>query len=199
MSVNESQTSDKNELSAIAATIKEKRLRLGLTVDQLASKSSVSSGALSQLERAIGNPSYSTLSRLANALSLPLSDLVSAGAARSTGVVRLGDRRELEPLDENSERAGLQRALLTPSLHAPLQVIETVLPVGFSNSERPFRRIGMECAIVQSGDVRIFVGDQSYQLAAGDALTYDCTKPHWWENIGNNPATILGVATPMGP
>ena len=186
-------------LGAIAVAVREKRLRIGLTVEQLAQRSGISTGALSQLERGMGNPSLGTLSRLAEALSTPLEELISMDSTKSTGLIRLEDRRDLGPLDEESGQAGHQRRLVTPSLLSPLQVIETVLPVGFSNYDRPFRRIGMECVVVQSGEVRIHVGDESFDLQRGDALTYDCTRPHWWENVGNGQAVILGMATPMGP
>ena len=196
-----SQASDEpiGQLSAIAATVKEKRQRLGLTVEQLANLSSISTGALSQLERGMGNPSLGTLTRLAEALSTPLEELVASGSAQSTGMVRKSQRRELGPLDKASGEAGHRRSLLTPSLLAPLQVIETVLPVGFSNFDRPFRRIGMECVVVNRGLVRIHVGEEVFELGPGDALTYDCTRPHWWENAGKEQAVVLGMATPMGP
>lgn len=73
------------------------------------------------------------------------------------------------------------------------------MPVGFSNFDRPFRRIGMECVVVSSGTVRIHVGEEVFDLEPGDALTYDCTRPHWWENVGKTKAVVLGMATPMGP
>ncbi len=199
MNENIQQPEVSSAIAAIANTVREARTRLGLTVEQLAQRSSVSAGALSQLERGMGNPSLSTLARIATALSVPLTELISSRSVRSTGLVRDQERIQLEALDAASAEAGLVRTLLTPSLSALLQVIETVLPAGFSNSDRPFRRIGMECVVVSSGKVRIHVGDDAFDLSAGDALTYDCTRPHWWENIGSEPAVVLGVATPMGP
>jgi len=53
--------------------------------------------------------------------------------------------------------------------------------------------------VVSRGSVRIHVGDEVFDLEPGDALTYDCTRPHWWENVGQTSAVVMGMATPMGP
>lgn len=188
-----------SQLATVAAKVKDKRLKLGLTVEQLAQISGISTGALSQLERGMGNPSLGTLGRLAMALSTPLEELISMNSSKATGLIRKSERRNLGSLDEDSRKAGHERRLLTPSLLSPLQVIETVLPVGFSNFDRPFRRIGVECVVVNLGRVRIHVGDEVFDLEQGDSLTYDCSRPHWWENVGIDRAVVLGMATPMGP
>lgn len=185
-------------IETVAASLKRTRSRIGMTVEELSRRAGVSAGVISQLERGMGNPSLSTLGRLADGLSLELSQLLDLGAAHGSPLVRLASRKQLDPIDAESEAAGLVRALITPGLFTSLQLIETRMPVGFSNASRPFRRLGTECVLVMQGEVKIQHGQDTYLLQKGDALTYDCTNTHWWENVGAQEAVILGAATPFG-
>jgi transcriptional regulator with XRE-family HTH domain len=190
--------SDEAVIEAVASALKRIRGRMGMTVEDLSKRAGVSAGVISQLERGMGNPSLLTLSRLAHGLSVELSQILDLQNGDSTPLVTRDQRKKLEPIDKESDEAGLRRELITPSLSTSLQLIETRMPVGFSNEQRPFRRLGTECVLVVSGDVRIHHGEESHNLSAGDALTYDCTKTHWWENTGNTEAIVLGAATPFG-
>jgi transcriptional regulator with XRE-family HTH domain len=189
---------DESTIEAVATALKRIRSRMGMTVEDLSKRAGVSAGVISQLERGIGNPSLLTLSRLAHGLSVELSQILDLENGDSPPLVTKQSRKKLDPIDKESEAAGLERELITPSLSTSLQLIETRMPVGFSNEQRPFRRLGTECVLVVSGEVKIHHGEESYELNTGDALTYDCTKTHWWENIGKTEAVVLGAATPFG-
>ena len=51
-----------------------------LTLEQLASRSGISAGLLSQMERGQGNPSFNTLVQVAHALSVPVASRVRSGS-----------------------------------------------------------------------------------------------------------------------
>ena len=187
------------EVRAIGGRVRQLRKRLGLTVEQLASRAGVSAGMISQLERGIGNPALESLARLSQALSVPIVGLMLAADEQDRRVVRVDDRRLLEPLDPESERAGLVRELLTPSSTLPLQVIRTVMPAGFTNESRPFRHLGVECVVVLEGSLEVHHGSETVRLVQGDAMTYRCEEAHWWANPGDVEAVVLGSVTPQAP
>ena len=187
------------EVRAVGARVRQLRKRLGLTVEQLASRAGVSAGMISQLERGIGNPALESLARLSQALSVPIANLMLAADDDERRVVRAGERRVLEPLDPESEREGLVRELLTPSSIVPLQVIRTVMPSGFTNEARPFRHLGVECVVVLSGSLEVHHGRDVVTLDEGDAMTYRCEEAHWWANPGDVDAVVLGSVTPQAP
>ena len=187
------------EVRAVGARVRQLRKRLGLTVEQLASRAGVSAGMISQLERGIGNPALESLARLSHALSVPIANLMLAADDDERRVVRAGERRVLEPLDPESEREGLVRELLTPSSIVPLQVIRTVMPSGFTNEARPFRHLGVECVVVLSGSLEVHHGRDVVTLEKGDAMTYRCEEAHWWANPGDVDAVVLGSVTPQAP
>ncbi|QOD93100.1 MULTISPECIES: XRE family transcriptional regulator [Microcella] len=187
------------EVQAIGATIRQVRKRLGLTVEGLATRAGVSSGMVSQLERGMGNPALESLARLAQALSIPLSQLVHFSEDDDRQVVRRTDRRRLDPLDPQSADDGLVRELLTPGSSVPIQVIRTVMPPGFSNESRPFRHLGMECVVVLEGRLLVHYGGEEVILEPGDAMTYHCATAHWWANAGDVDVVVLGAVTPQAP
>lgn len=163
------------------------------TVQQLATAASVSSGLISQLERGIGNPSFKTLQAIAAALDLRIGDLVEAASPTDVRpmLVRRNERARLQVFN-----GGPVYELLTPNLRGKLEVLETLLPPGFSNRDEPFQHDGEELVVVLEGAVDVAVGDTLGSLETGDAITYDSGMPHWWENNTDQPATVLGVVTP---
>ena len=171
-----------------------RRARLGrFTVHELAAQAGISVGLLSQIERGIGNPSFKTLQKIARALDLRIGQLVEAVGdddAR-TGVVRHGDRTRIQFGSE-----GLVYELLTPSLRGRLEVLQTTVPAGFSNESEPFRHEGEECVVLLEGALSVEIDGIRHDLVAGDAITYDSGRPHWWHNATDEPALIVGAVTP---
>lgn len=181
-------------LAALGASIRGHRKRQGLSVEGLSQRADISFGALSQLERGKGNPSFLLLSKLAEALGMPLAQLLQGASPRDEMVVRAGERRQL-PAEPGSGQP--LRELLTPGMHASLQVIRTVLPEGFSNEGKAFRHLGMECVVVESGLLSVTHGERTVELAPGDAITYECSTPHWWANVYDGETVVLGAVTPL--
>ena len=62
----------------IGAKIKTTRLKLGLTQEELAARTELSKGFISQLERNITSPSIATLTDILEALGTDLSTFFSA-------------------------------------------------------------------------------------------------------------------------
>lgn len=183
------------DAALIGRRLRETRRGLGMTVEELAQRAGVSVGNVSQLERGRGNPSLSTLSRLADGVGVHVTALLREEAGDTSPVVRATGRTRL-PLPEDP--AGLVRELLTPSLDAPMQVIRTVMPARSSHEARPFRHLGTESVHVLAGRLVIGIGDEVHELDAGDTITYDCTHGHWWKNPFDEPAELIGITVPLG-
>ncbi|WP_079099988.1 helix-turn-helix domain-containing protein [Streptomyces sp. WMMB 322] len=182
--------------STVGATVRTTRRVVGLTVEALASRAGVSTGALSHLERGQGNPSLQTLQRLATALGIPLVQLLQGVTAPEHHVVRAGQRPRLPAPGGDTRDSEVQRELLTPS-GGRLQVIRSEVPPGFSNEGRSYRHLGQECVVVLSGRLRVSVGQEVVDLSPGDTITYDCTAAHWWSNPGTETTVVLGAVTPL--
>lgn len=179
-------------LAHIGAMLRKLRAERSLTVEALASAAGISTGLISQLERGIGNPSFSTLFKLAYTLEVPLGTfLTDPGGPTDRKVVRKHERTRLALAGE-----GLTYELLTPDLQRDLQVLLTRMPPGFDGAGNPFRHPGEECQHVLSGRIEIFVGDDMYELSTGDSITYDSGLPHWYRNPDTEWAEFIGAVTP---
>jgi transcriptional regulator with XRE-family HTH domain len=179
-------------LARIGAVIRDRR-QGRYTVKQLAAASGVSIGVISEVERGIGNPSYRTLHRIAQALDLQIGELIDDVRERRHrgGVVRAADRTRLQFGSE-----GLVYELLTPDLHGKLEMLQTMVPAGFDNLTNPFRHDGEECVLVVEGNLHVTLAGETHELAAGDAITFDASQPHAWENRTEHGALIVGAVTP---
>ncbi|MCH6163862.1 helix-turn-helix domain-containing protein [Streptomyces marispadix] len=184
------------ELATIGKTVRSTRRLMGMTVEALASRAGVSTGALSQLERGQGNPSLQTMQRLATALSIPLVQLLQGAAEREHHVVRAGHGPRLPAPSDDTRDSQVLRELLTPS-GGRLQVIRSEVPPGFSNEGHSYRHLGQECVVVLSGRLRVSIGQEVVDLSQGDTITYDCTAAHWWANPGTETTVVLGAVTPL--
>jgi transcriptional regulator with XRE-family HTH domain len=195
--VNTTRLETNSEVSALGFEIHTERARQGLSVSTLSKRSGVSFGLISQLERGLGNPSFRSLHKLAEALGIPLSRLVAGGHMRDEAVVRVDERLMLPvPVDEPAHQR-VVRELLTPGLHSSLQVIRSTVPAGFSNEGQAFRHLGTECIIIESGSLTVVHGSRRVELAVGDAMTYTCSVPHWWANTSDEACTVIGAVTPF--
>jgi transcriptional regulator with XRE-family HTH domain len=169
------------------------RARKGrFTLEELALASGLSTGLISQIERGLGNPSFTTLLKLANALQVPWHDLFTGPVSETPGLVRASARKRLVLPDED-----LTYELLTPDFQGDLVVLRAHIPAHFDNTTRPFRHPGEECVHLLSGNLHVLVGAQMIELATGDSLTYDSGMPHGWRNPDPTPAELLSAVTPV--
>lgn len=167
---------DAAQVAGLGAAVRSARRRLDLSIAELAQSAGVSLGLVSQLERGMGNPSLGTISKLAAALGLTISQLLEEPGP-DFAVVRAGSGYAI-PLDPAvSPHAQVQRDLLTPRGESMLQLIRSTLPVGFSNEGTPYRHIGTEAVTVLRGRLVIQHGDQRTELEPGDSATYGCSAP----------------------
>ena len=176
----------------LGKAVRAARLERGLTVERLAREAGVSTGLISQLERGLGNPSFLTLQRLAEALELPFGHFMQGPQPQGGMVVRADQRKRLI-MPHPTE---IVHELLTPDLRGSLEVLRTSVPPGWSNEDRPFHHPGEECVHVFSGSLEITVGTSSFDLAEGDSITYDSATLHWYQNHTAEPAHIIGAVTP---
>jgi len=183
-------------IGMIGENVRRERKRQQLNVKQLSERAKVSFGLISELERGMGNPSIQSLHRLAQALRVPLPKLLTE-ATGDTMVVRAGERSILAPSGDQGAQREVRRELLTPRGQSELQLIRSTLPPGFSNEAMPFRHLGTEAVVVESGVLVVEHGQRRVTLHEGDSITYGCSTPHWWANTTENVTVVLGAVTPL--
>ncbi|UOW01577.1 XRE family transcriptional regulator [Agrococcus sp. SCSIO52902] len=184
------------EMAALGAALKVERQRQGLSLQSLSARAGVSFGLISELERGRGNPSFSSLHRVATALGVSLSKLLG-GIAGDAMVVRAAERHVLPIPPDAAPEQRVERELLTPRTHSNLQLIRSTIPARFSNEDQPFRHLGTESVTVEQGALLVVHGDRRVRLEVGDTMTYGCSTPHWWANASDGITVVLGAVTPL--
>lgn len=183
-------------LESIGSKVREMRKAKGLTLADLAEATSLSTAIVSQIERGLANPSFSTLAQLAHGLKVPVGRLFPDDEEVRSPVVRKGARRDLRGRAPESVGDDVVYELLTPGLGGSLEAIWVVSPPGSSTESTPFKHGGEEFGIVLSGTKDVFLNGEKYVLEAGDSITYNSSIPHWYGNSHDEHCVAIWVVTP---
>jgi transcriptional regulator with XRE-family HTH domain len=177
----------------IGARLREARRRRGLSLNDLADRTNLTKGFLSQVERDLTSPSVGTLLRLCAALDLPVGELFGGGPGP---VVRAADRA---PVAFGGE--GVTEYQLTPAAESRLLVLESeIAPGGGSGAEPYGLESDAEFVHVLEGMLDIEVAGTRHRLAAGDSLTFDADAAHSWSNPSSARVTrVIWVLAPNLP
>jgi transcriptional regulator with XRE-family HTH domain len=162
------------------------------TIEELAERSHISAGRISQIERGIANPSFETLWRLTTALEVPISALFANDKTEKRQVVRRNERRRLE-----IPRDGLIYEMLTPNGSGALEILLLDIPSGYDGGSRQrLSHKGEKFIHVRVGALVVQVDSREWKLDAGDSITFDANEPHFVRNDGGITTQILLVITP---
>ncbi|KAA8880656.1 cupin domain-containing protein [Nocardia colli] len=181
-------------LTDMGSRVRVLRKERGLTTERLAELAGVSAGLISQLERGIGNPAFTTLVQLAHALQLPVGLLISPFESKDV-VVRKAERRRIDGHGVRGD--GGRYELLTPDLSGALEASWVVTPPGDDSSANPYQHAGEEFGIVLSGVKDVYLDGVRHRLEAGDSIRYASTVPHWYVNPSEDEECVaIWVSTP---
>jgi transcriptional regulator with XRE-family HTH domain len=173
----------------VAESLRRYRAERRMSLDQLALSSGVSRAALSQIEGARTNPTLGLMWKVAVGLGIPFQALLGTGDGSQSRVLRAGDAIPLRSTDGRMESR-----LLSPSGSGDrIEVYELRFQAkGFHRSE-PHAPGSAETVIVLTGALRVVVGDESHELAAGDTLYFVANHPHSYENRSSREARCIDI------
>jgi transcriptional regulator with XRE-family HTH domain len=176
----------------IGTEVRRLRKSLDLTVTELGAAAGISAGMLSKIENGTISPSLSTLSALAHALNVSISDLFAeTDERRDCSFVRAGSGVRIE---RRGTKAGHLYDLLGHSLAGELGVEPYLITL--KTDAQPytnFRHAGVEFIYMLSGKVRYRHADRTYLLEPGDALFFDSAARHGPEELIKAPMTYLSI------
>jgi transcriptional regulator with XRE-family HTH domain len=161
-------------MASVARTVRAIRHSRGLSADQLAVRSGVSKGALVALENASANPNLATLVRLADALGVPVSDLLGQPGATA---VRVFDAAASEPLWRGPD-GGTARLIVTTATAAPVELWQWDLGPGEGYDSHPHQAGVAETVTVIRGRAVVVVDGTVHELGIGLTATYRGDTAH---------------------
>ena len=172
----------------IGKKIKQHRLQLDLTQEELAQRTELTKGYISQLENDLCSPSIATLEDILHVLGVSLQEFFSE--PKHEQVV-------FTPQDfflsKNGD--GTNTWLIPNSQVKQMEQIILTLPQGGQCEERlPFE--GEEVGYVLQGKAEIVTLREKFTANAGDAFSIEGKKQHFIRNAGKGECKILWVTTP---
>jgi transcriptional regulator with XRE-family HTH domain len=169
----------------VGAQIRRLRRDRALTLADVAERSGLNVGYLSQVENDKASPSLETLASLGQALDVPITWFLAA-AAPPPRVVRASERRSWSGPgggDVQEVDGGIPRDLCT---------VLVTMPAGMSTGLHA--HAGDEHHVLLRGRLRMVQGDHEVELEPGDYLVWDATIPHDAVSIGGEAAEVLIVS-----
>ncbi len=182
----------------VGAQVRALRTALGMTLADLATAASLSTGMLSKIENGQTSPSLATLQALAGALNMPIgSFFTTADEKREATFVKAGAGLTIE---RRGSAKGHRYQLLGHGLRSAVQVEPYLITLDETSDAYPiFQHEGVEFLYMLEGEVTYAHGDQTYLLQPGDSLFFDAGAAHGPLELRRLPAVYLSViVTPGG-
>jgi transcriptional regulator with XRE-family HTH domain len=173
----------------IGAAIRDRRRRLGLTLQALGEASGLSVPFLSQIERDLAAPSLVSLNAIAAALGVGMNYFL--GIPLPSQIVRRGTTPEILSIGT------------TPVVYArlsgrheerKLEALHISVPPGQSTPTT--RRDGEGFWYLLQGELEMWVGKEHFVLQAGDSAHFDQRHPYKMRNAGIDEVKMLWIGTP---
>lgn len=182
-------------LASAGNKVRARRKELGMTLAQLADATGLSQAIVSQIERGLANPSFTTLAQLAHGLDIPVGRFFTGQDDGVSPVVRKSERRNLKGVTREAVGDSVHE-LLTPSLNGALEAQWIVSPPGHDTSAAPFRHSGEEFGLVVSGRTDVYLDGVRHTLSEGDSITFNAEIPHWYINSYEEECVAIWVSAP---
>lgn len=172
----------------IGQKIKKLRVQKGLTLEELASRSELTKGFLSQLERDLTSPSIATLNDILEALGSSLSEFFMEEKEekvvfqKSDFFIDERDDYTINWIVPNTQKNSMEPILIE-------------IPMGGSSFELE-PHSGEEFGYVLEGNVTLVCGDKKYTVKKGETFYMNGKNFHYIENTKKTVAKVLWVSTP---
>jgi len=173
----------------LGTNLRARRDEQGISLSELARRSGIAKGTLSQLESGTGNPTIETVFSLSNALGIPVSALLSESPSAEVVVVRSAD---IDVLSGEAIDLRMLRRLENPGGLFEIYDQEVRPDAVQQSSGHP----GTEHHVVLSGRLRVTTGGRSEELGSGDYLAFRAGGPHSYEAIDGLVRSVLLLEYP---
>jgi transcriptional regulator with XRE-family HTH domain len=176
----------------VGANLRRLRGERGLSLEALGKLSGVSRAMLGQIELGQSAPTINVLWKIAKALELPFSALLTAQAPQAgTKVLKAQRTKRLTSHDGSFS----SRALFPFDEPRRVEFYELEIKVGGLEEAQPHAAGTRETLVVTRGDVEIVVDGVKHALGAGDAIVFDADVAHSYRNVGDDDALLYLVMT----
>ena len=172
----------------IGNKLKELRVLKGLTQEELADRSELSKGFISQLERNLTSPSITTLMDILQCLGTSIGEFFNEAPDEQ---IVFGKQDYF--VKEDTEYKNEIKWIIPNAQKNTIEPIYLTLKAGGSTCpDTPHE--GEEVGYVLQGAVSIHLGNKTYKAKKGESFYYTADKTHFLSS--KNGATLIWVSSP---
>jgi len=185
----------------IGQRLKSVRIERRMSQRELARKSGVTNGMISQIEGNNSSPSVSSLKRILDAIPMSMSEFFADETDKAKQVFfRSDELRELNPSAVFAKTGGNEHSLSLRQVgnnrNSAIQMLYERYAPGSNTGDELYHHNGEEAGIVISGKIEVTVGEQTAVLGPGDAYSFESRTPHRFHNSGDEECIIVSACTP---
>ena len=173
----------------IGTKIKDLRNRNGLTQQELADRTELTKGFISQLERGQVSQSVVTLLDLIECQGTTASEFFKETEEEH---VVFSEEGFFEKVDEAGN--SIQWIVPTAQKYQMEPLLVVIQPHQSLEEDKPHD--GEEFGYLMTGRLKLHLGDEVYSVKAGESFYYPAKRRHMIENPGSRPASFIWVSTP---
>ena len=173
----------------IGAKLKELRIQKALTQEELADRTELSKGFISQVERDLTSPSIATLMAILQALGTDLKDFFNEDPEEQIVF------HESDYFEKNDDEYRNRMEWIIPNAQKNIMepVRLTLAPGGSTCPDNPHE--GEEFGYVLSGSITVHIGTKSYRAKKGESFYFTPKSTHFI-TAGSKGAILIWVSAP---
>jgi transcriptional regulator with XRE-family HTH domain len=190
---NRKAAAEQGQDTLVGTRLRLRRLARRTTLQELADKSGLSVGLVSQIERNLTTPSLRSLRQVCEALEMPMGWLFDPPPNQPDEIiVRASNRRRMD-----LGPGAMVKELLSPDTVVDIQIIRIIIQPGGTSGDKAYNNpVGAKCGTVVSGQLGLEISGKEYVLDAGDSFAFRAQEMHRFWCAGNNPVELIWVVTP---
>ena len=181
----------------VGDTLAALRQQQGLSMDELSRKAGVSKSMLSQIERAQANPTVAVVWRLANALGVPMAELLGNTPEAERPAIALV-AAHATPALRNPDGSCELRILGPLEVAGQFEWYALTLQPGGALESDAHEAGTREHLSAVSGQIEVSAGGTAQRLKPGETARYDVDQPHAIRNTGKSVANAWLVVVHPG-
>lgn len=168
----------------LGGLVRQRRKKLSMTMQDLATTAGVSVGYVSQIERDMAVPSLGTLAQIADALSVEIEYFVKA--QKPTDAISWAEGRQQFFMGGSSVR---YEAVTNQYPGSEISSFILNVPAGYASETVSHE--GEEIIFVLEGVIHQVLDGQTFEMRSGDCLHFNGATPHSWTNPTDHEARVL--------
>ncbi len=174
----------------IGSKIKRLRQKNQLTLEDVANRSELSKGFLSQVENNLSSPSIATLEDILEVLGSSLSEFFSKDEEIENVVVY----KENDYFENEQEEYKIRYLIPNAQRNLMEPIYLTLDPKGKSEIVPPHE--GEDFGYILEGEITVICGEEKTKAKAGESFYIYCNENYCLYNGGKKAAKLIWVSSP---